>query len=172
MFCSRCGNQVEETFRFCHICGNTLIHQIPPASIQTEAFPPNHREEPKKPASLIKNYQISEDLRKYEANLQSLDLFEDRVVAKNILGETILLPFEKYFAVSFIPAGKETQYAQVILISKDTPAALNQDIYKHNLHFPNKLSFCSGLLNIQPANVFAEALMEDIQSALHIYHGR
>ena len=121
---------------------------------------------------MIKNYQISEDLRKYEANLQSLDLFEDRVVAKNILGETILLPFEKYFAVSFIPAGKETQYAQVILISKDTPGALNQDIYKHSLHFPNKLSFCSGLLNTQPANVFAEALMEDIQSALHIYHGR
>ena len=172
MFCSRCGNQVEETFRFCQICGNTLIHQISPAPIQTEVSPPNHREEPKEPAGLIKNYEIPEDLRKYEANLQSLALFENRVVAENVLGETILLPFEKYFAISFIPAGKETQYAQVILISKDTPDAFNQDIYKHILHFPNKLFFCSGLLNTQPANSFAEALMKDIQSALHTYHSR
>ena len=187
MFCSRCGNQVSELYRFCNICGNPLVlpvsfveptvtadelQPIAPLNSVTEITTEPAFEEPSllKPAELIRAYDIPDIVKRDLANIQTIKLFEDRLVCTLNSGLQNIFSFEKYPSVSLITAGKETQYAQIVMIPQGQQNTFDPKKNINSLNYPNKLPFCSGLLNTEPANAFARELYQDIHSAICAYH--
>lgn len=183
MFCNRCGSQVSDLYRFCNICGNPLVLPIPNTDPfqPIELLPPVPQILPLKaeasaptveqlahsdPAPLIRSYDVPESVKRGHADIKTLELYGDRLVCIKDSGLQVTLLLAQYTSVGLITAGKDTQYAQIVLIPKNQSDTYDLKKNINSLNYPNKLPFCSGLLNTQPANAFAEALYQDIQAAI------
>ena len=186
MFCSKCGTQLLVDYRFCHVCGNPVPKEIcgdisrkpfelqHPTSVSTSSNTsrediPSSDMPPAEPEQILRVIDVPQEVRKKEANITSLEFYKDHLIVKTESAQTEDFRFADYSSVTFLPAGKETQYAQVFLIPKGNPSPA-PNLHIHSLTIPNKLIFCSGLLHTEPANHFAAELSTQIQAALSNFH--
>lgn len=190
MFCSRCGNQVQELYRFCNICGNPLVPPVSPVEapkapeelqpiapliplpdvLKATAAPIAEDPLSAKPAQLLHDYNVPESVKRNDAKIKALRLFEDRLVCIMDSGQQNTFPFDKYPSVCLITAGKQTQYAQIVMIPQGQRNTFDPEKSINSLNYPNKLPFCSGLIHTEPANAFAQKLYQDIKAAIKEYN--
>ena len=109
-------------------------------------------------STLIRAFDVPENVRKLFAKYLRIEVYTDKVVGKgNQMGD-ITYFYKNYMDVRWTPASLATQYAQVVFI---TPQNANNYVYGSNLNSfndVNKIPFCSGMWSYATANAYAKSV--------------
>lgn len=122
-------------------------------------------------STLIKTYDIPDNVRKQASKYISLELYDDKMVGKGNKNGDITWFFKNYMTVQWTPANLGTQYATLVFVTHEGAGK----ILKSNLakmHDINVIPFCSGMYSYKPANEYAKALCMDVKKVMDEYQAK
>ena len=117
---------------------------------------------------LIKRYEIPKNVRKQISKYASLELYTDRLVARDDNTKEIVYEFSYYKKVAWTPASLATQFAQLVFSVYDKPNIANYAI--SDSKDKTKIPFCSGMYSYKTANQYVKSLCVDIKLAMDEYN--
>lgn len=163
-FCTKCGNKLTEGARFCVHCGQPLMAAAPaPATIAVQPGTASRGH------TLIKVYDIPENVRKQASKYTALELYTDRLVGLGSKNGTITYFFKNYMSVTWTPASIATQFAQIVFLTHENAGNYVSANNLNNLVDMNKIPFCSGMFSYAEANSYAKSLYLDIKAAMDAF---